>query len=68
MERTPSSNFCDNQSCVKPSNNIVFHDMSKHIETTHNFIRDFINKKGNCIGYCPIKYNDVNILMRALCK
>ena len=25
--------LCDNQSCIKKTNNPVFHDKSKHIET-----------------------------------
>jgi hypothetical protein len=30
----------DNQSCIKLSENIVFHDQSKNIETRHHFIHD----------------------------
>jgi hypothetical protein len=29
---------CDNQSCVKLSDNPVFHDRSKHIEIKYHFI------------------------------
>jgi hypothetical protein len=28
--------YCDNQSCVKLLENPVFHDRSKHIDTTPN--------------------------------
>jgi hypothetical protein len=31
---------CDNQSCVKLSENHVFHDKSKHIEIKYHYIRD----------------------------
>ena len=30
---------CDNQSCIKLSENSVFHDRSKHIEMKYHFIR-----------------------------
>ena len=32
--------YCDNQSCVKFSENPVFHDMSKDIEIKYYFLRD----------------------------
>ena len=32
--------YCDNQSCVKLSENPVFHDRSKHIEIKYYFIHD----------------------------
>ena len=38
--------FCDNQSCVKLSENPVFHDRSKHIDMKYHYIRDII-QKGN---------------------
>jgi hypothetical protein len=31
---------CDNHSCIKLSENPVFHDRSKHIEIIYHFIRD----------------------------
>jgi hypothetical protein len=34
----PTTNFCDNQSCIKLSENPVFHDRSKHIEIRYHFI------------------------------
>jgi hypothetical protein len=33
---------CDNQSCVKLSENPVFHDKSKHIEIKYHYIRDMV--------------------------
>jgi hypothetical protein len=34
--------ICDNQSCVKLSENPVFHDRSKHIEIKYHYIRDML--------------------------
>jgi hypothetical protein len=36
----PTIIYCDNQSCIKLSENPVFHDRSKHIEIRYHFIRD----------------------------
>jgi hypothetical protein len=36
---------CDNQSCVKLSKNLVFHDKSKHIEIKYHYIRDMVQRK-----------------------
>ena len=33
---------CDNQSCVKLSENPVFHDRSKHVEIKYHYIRDMV--------------------------
>ena len=35
---------CDNQSCVKLSENPVFHDNSKHIEIKYRYIRDLVQR------------------------
>ena len=35
---------CDNQSCIKLSKNLVFHEKSKHIEMKYYFIRDMVQK------------------------
>ena len=34
--------YCDNQSCVKLFQNLVFHDKSKHIEIKYHYIRDMV--------------------------
>jgi hypothetical protein len=33
---------CDHQSCVKLSENPVFHDKSKHIEIKYHYIKDMV--------------------------
>jgi hypothetical protein len=37
LELEPTLIYCDNQSCVKLSENPVFHDKSKHIEIKYHF-------------------------------
>ena len=34
--------YYDNQSCVKFSENLVFHEKSKHIEIQYHYIRDMV--------------------------
>ena len=36
--------YCDNQSCVKLSENPVFHDKSKHIKIKYHYIRDMVQR------------------------
>jgi hypothetical protein len=40
----PTVICCDKQSCIKISENIVFHDRSKHVDIRYHFIRDRIHK------------------------
>ena len=35
---------CDNHSCIKLSENPVFHDRSKHIKMNYHFIRDLVQR------------------------
>ena len=34
--------YCDNQSCVKLSENLVFHDKSNHMDIKYHYIRDMV--------------------------
>jgi hypothetical protein len=36
--------LCDNQSCIKMTENPVFQDKSKHIEIWYHFIRDMVQR------------------------
>jgi hypothetical protein len=45
-EMDPTIIHFDNQSCVKLSENPVFHDRSKHIEIKYHYIRDMVQRKG----------------------
>jgi hypothetical protein len=42
QEMPPTVIHYDNQSCIKLSENPVFHDQSKHIEIRYHFIRDWV--------------------------
>eukprot|EP00253_Pinus_taeda_P004486 PITA_04486 len=51
----PSVIYCDNQSCIKLTENLVFHDRSKHIEIKYHFIRDYVQK-----GVVKLEYISTN--------
>ena len=36
--------YCDNQSCVKLSENPMLHDKSKHIEIKYHYIKDMMQR------------------------
>jgi hypothetical protein len=38
LELEPTLIHCDNQSCLNLSENLVFHDKSKHIEIKYHYI------------------------------
>jgi hypothetical protein len=42
---------CDNQSCIKLSENLVFHDCSKHINIRYHFIRDYVQRGAVRLDY-----------------
>jgi hypothetical protein len=42
VQLRPTMIYCDNQSCIKLSENPVFHDRSKHIEIRYHFVRDYV--------------------------
>jgi hypothetical protein len=36
--------LCDNQSCIKMTENPLFHDKTKHIQIRYRYIRDMVQK------------------------
>ena len=47
--------LCDNQSCIKMTENPVFDDKTKHIEVRYHFIRDMVQKGAIKLKYVPRK-------------
>jgi hypothetical protein len=43
-ELEPTVIHCDNQRCIKLSENPMFHDRSKHIEMRYHYVRDMVQK------------------------
>ena len=49
----PTVIHCDNQSCIKLSVNIVFHDRYKHIDIRYHHIRDCVQWNIMLLQYIP---------------
>eukprot|EP00253_Pinus_taeda_P001826 PITA_01826 len=60
--------ICDNQSCIKLSENPVFHDRSKHIDIQCHFVRDCVQRGAVQLSYTPTGEQVANILTKALGK
>eukprot|EP00253_Pinus_taeda_P034615 PITA_34615 len=64
----PTVIYCDNQSCIKLSENPVFHDRSKHIDIRYHHLRDCVLKRIMLLLYVLTEVQDANILTKALSK
>jgi hypothetical protein len=64
----PTTIFCDNQSCIKLSENPVLHDRSKHIEIIYHFIKDKVQKGVVKLQYISTNEQVADILTKALPK
>ena len=55
QELRPIVIHCDNQSCIRLSENLVFHDRSKHIEIRYHFMRDHVQRRVVELQYISTK-------------
>eukprot|EP00253_Pinus_taeda_P011308 PITA_11308 len=61
----PTVIYCDNQSCIKLSENPVFHDRSKHIDIRYHHRRDCVARRIMLLHYISTEEQDVDILTKA---
>ena len=66
MEVDTTVIFCDNQSCIKMKENLVFHDKSKHIEIWYFYIRDMVQKGAIKLQYVVTNEQVADILTKPL--
>ena len=59
---------CDNQSCIKMTENLVFHDKSKHIEIWYFYIWDMVQKGAIKIQYVSIDEHVADVLTKPLSR
>ena len=60
--------YCDNQSCIKLSENPVFHDKSKHIEIKYQYIRDMVEKGAVKLQYIATDEQIADVLTKPLSR
>jgi hypothetical protein len=57
---------CDNQCCIKLTENPVFHDRSKHIDLKYHYIRDLVQRKIVKLQYIATSEQVADILTKPL--
>ena len=58
--------LCDNQSCIKMTENPVFHDKSKHIEICYHFICDMVQRGALKLQYISTDEQVADVLTKPL--
>ena len=59
---------CDNQSCMKLSENPVLHDKSNHIEIKYHYIMDMVQRGAMKLLYVTTEEQIVDVLMKPLAR
>jgi hypothetical protein len=59
---------CDNQSCVKLFENLMFHDKSKHIEIKYNYIKDMVQRKAVHVQYLSTHKQVADVFTKLLSR
>jgi hypothetical protein len=58
----------DNQSCIKMTENPVFHEKSKHIEIRYHYIRDMVQRGAIKLQYVSTDEQVVDVLTKPLSR
>jgi len=64
----PTVIYYDNQSSIKLSKNLVFHDRSKHMDIRYHHLRDCVVRRIMLLQYISREMQDPDILTKALSK
>ena len=68
QQMDPTMIYYNNQSCIKISENLVFHDRSKHIDIRYHDLRDCVLRQIMLLEYILMKEQDAHILTKALSR
>jgi hypothetical protein len=60
--------WCDNQSCVKLTKNLVFHDKFKHIKIRYHYIRDMVRRGAVKLQYVVIDEQIAYVLTKSVSR
>ena len=68
MEVDTTVILCDNQSCLKMTENSVFHEKLKHLEIRYFYIRDMVQKGAIKLQYVSTNEQVVDVLTKPLSR
>ena len=68
MDLDTTTIVCDNQSCINVTENLVFHENSKHIEIQYFYIMDMVQKGPIKLHYMSINEQVVDVLTKPLSR
>jgi hypothetical protein len=68
LEMRATAILCDNQSCIKMTENPVFHDRSKHIEIHYHFIRDMVQRGALKLQYISTDEQVADVMTKPLSR
>jgi hypothetical protein len=60
--------LCDNQSCIKMTENPVFYDKSKHIEIRYHFIYDIVQRGALKLQYISMDEQVADVMTKPLSR
>jgi hypothetical protein len=66
LEMEATMILCDNQSCIKMTDNRVFHDKSKHIEIRYHYIHDMVQRGDVKLQYVGTDEQVADVLTKPL--
>eukprot|EP00253_Pinus_taeda_P033735 PITA_33735 len=64
----PTVIYYDNKSCIKLSENPIFHDRSKHIDVWYHYLWDYVQRQIMLLQYIPTKEHNADILTKAMSR
>ena len=68
QQMDPTVIYCDNKSCIKLCENLIFHDWSKHIDIRCHHLRDCVLRQITLLEYIPTEDQNDDILTKALSR
>jgi hypothetical protein len=68
LEMKATTILCDNQSCIKMTENPVFHNKSKHIEIRYHYIRDVVQRGALNLQYISTDEQVADVLTKPLSR
>ena len=60
--------FCDNKAVISIANNLVQHDITKHVQIDRHFIKEKFDNGSLCIPYIPSSQQIADILTKGLLR